>query len=130
MNTRIHYEYRDGSNYHWHGSIVVAGELTPDHWSRVRASCESAEFFIADQVGFPEVFGYKPGPHQSADRRDTGYCYDPDEDHCWHRFPDDAQAWELTADEPTAPYDATQLVTVFEAIAAYGWRPFNPELKL
>jgi hypothetical protein len=129
MNTRINYEYRDASNYHWHGSIVVAGGMTPELWSRIRASCDSREFFIADQVGFPEVFGFKPGPHQSEDRRTMGYSYDPHEDHCWHRFPDEPHAWELTADPPSAPYDVNGMVKVFESIAASGWSPFDPELK-
>lgn len=129
MNTRIHYEYRDASNYHWHGSIVVEGEMTPEVWERIRAACESREFFIADQVGFPEVFGYLPGPHQSEDLRSTGYSYDPHEDHCWHRFPD-SHPWELTTEAPTGLLDVLQLVKVFEAVAESGWRPFNPDIKL
>ncbi len=55
MNTRVHYEYRDGANYHFNSSIVAAGEMTSALWTRLRRACDSgAEYgFIAHQVGFP-----------------------------------------------------------------------------
>ncbi len=128
MNTRIHYEYRDGANYRFDGSIVAAGELTPDLWRRIRGACDTgAEYgFIAHQIGFPEVFGYLPGPHISWLPLGEAPAYDEENDHCWHRLVDDPDAWELTSDAPTDGRTITELVAAFESTAKTGWRVFDP----
>ena len=127
MNTGIHYEYRDGSNYRFHGWFVAAGEMTDQLWARVRAACADGEVFIAHQVGIPEVFGYLPGTHvYSAEHVETGFTYDEDNDHCWHRFHDDPGAWALTNDAPTDERTVEGLVAAFEAAVRTGWQVFDP----
>ncbi len=68
---------------------------------------------------------HRPGPHQDAERRQTGYPYDAEDDHCWHRFPDDPRAWELTSDSATDLRDVRELGLIFEA-AKGRWRVFDP----
>lgn len=129
MNTEITYEYRDWANYRFHATIVVAGELTADMWARMRASCSKDTDcgFIAHQVGLPEVFGYRPGSHiYSADHVRTGYDYDEENDHCWHRFADGDENWCLTTRDPTDKRTALQLVEAFEAASNAGWKSFDP----
>jgi len=129
MNTRITYEYRDGANYHFHSSVVLAGEMTPELWARILATLnkEVDGGFIAHQVGLPEVFGYIGGKHiDSVEHRDSGYEYDKDNDHCWHRFTQDPDVWELVDQPPTGKRDVEELVTEFEAAARSRWRVFDP----
>jgi hypothetical protein len=128
VNTRIHYEYRDGANYHFHGSIVVAGEMTPRLWARIGTACDSGtdRGFIAHQVGIPEVFGYLPGPHINWLPSGEAPEYDEDIDHCWHRLVDDPNAWELTTDAPTDKRSVLEIATAFEEVAKKGWRFFDP----
>ncbi len=125
MNTLVSYEYRDGSNYHWHGSLVLSGEMSAGLWKRIRSACHDGEFFIAHQVGLSEVFGYTPGPHQDVEHRQTGYPYDEEDDHCWHRFPDDPRAWEVTNHMATDPRDVRGLGRIFEASKGR-WQVFDP----
>lgn len=130
MNTEITYEYRDGANYRFHTSVVVAGEMTPKLWARIRATLdEDVEGgFIADQVGLPQAFGYLGGSHiYSDEQKDSGYDYDEEIDHCWHRFADDDQlSVKVTAREPTDKRTVEQLAAAFEAAAKAGWRIFDP----
>lgn len=126
MNTRIRYEYRDASNYYWHGELVVSGEMTAELWQRIRKACESGRDFIAHQVGITEVFGYRPGPHHDDSDRPDGYPYDEDDDHCWHAFEDDPGAWEVTTDAPTDERTVKQLVAAFEISFEAGWIVFHP----
>ena len=130
MNTRIAYEYRDGSNYHFHGEVIIAGEMTAEYWERIRAACEDRELFIAHQVRLPEVFAFLSGPHiHEEGRRHEGYRYDPDEDHCWHRLWDDPGCWELTRKVRTDRRSPLQLVRAFERAAEAGWRVFDPATR-
>ena len=128
MNTRIHYEYRDGSNYRFHGSIVAGGEMTPVLWARMRRACDSgAECgFIAHQVGIPEVFGFLPGPHVTWLPEGEAPAYDEENDHCWHRLTDASGAWELTSDAATDGRAVEELVGAFEVAAKTGWKVFDP----
>jgi hypothetical protein len=129
MNTQITYEYRDGANYRFHNTVIFAGEMTPELWARIRATLdeEVEGGFIADQVGLPQVFGYLGGKHiDSEEHKDSGYEYDEENDHCWHRFADDSEAWELTEQPPTDGRTVQELVGVFEGAALKGWKVFDP----
>ena len=126
MGTRIDYEYTDAGNYHFRNSIVFAGEMTDALWARIRNACESGEFFIAHQVGLPEVFAWLPGPHIRDDEKRDGYAFDDEDDHCWHRFPDDPRAWELTTDKWEQVRSVEELLAAFEAAAKEGWKVFDP----
>jgi len=128
MNTRVDYEYRDGANYRFHASVVVAGEMTDALWRRLRAACDpETEGFIAHQVGFPEVFGFLPGQHiGDPESESTGYRYDEETDHCWHSLSNGDEPWGLTHDVPTDSRTVEQVVKAFEAAKAAGWKPFDP----
>lgn len=126
MNTRLQYEYRDASSYHWYGEVVVAGEMTAELWTRIRKASDELEFFIADQVGLPEVFGFQPGGHQQEPERERGFPFDRDDDHCWHRWLDDPGAWSLTTNAPTDARDVAGLVAAFESANHAGWKQFDP----
>jgi hypothetical protein len=122
MNTKLWYEYRDGANWRFPGAVVVEGEMTPDLWARLRAACEEGEYFFARQVGLAERFAYVAGPHiADPSLQETGYPYDVDLDHCWHRIADDPGAWELTDDQPTDGRTVEEVVLAFEQARHAGW---------
>src|SRR5437867_2519211 len=112
MNTEIRYEYRDAGNYRFHGSIIVAGKMTDALWQRMLSSQDSgAEGFIAHQVRIPEVFGFLPGPHiQESGYRGTGFPYDEEDDHCWHRLADGEEPWKVVEQKRTDRRSVLQLV--------------------
>jgi len=126
VNTRITYEYRDGGSNRFWTDLVLGGEMTEEVWARIRAACGEGCRFIAEQVGLPEVFGFLPGDHIYAPEYcSTGYPFDQDVDHCWHRFPDD-DPWELTRESPTGALTVDELVNAIEQAAAVGWKVFDP----
>lgn len=53
-NTRVHYLYRDASNYKVHKSIVVSGQMTQEMIAACLSACDEGEFFIPSQVNLPE----------------------------------------------------------------------------
>jgi hypothetical protein len=129
MNTAITYEYRDGANYRFHNTLIFAGEMTAELWARLLATLneEVVGGFIADQVDLPQVFGYLGGKHIDSDEhKNSGYEYDEQNDHCWHRFADDPGSWELTEAQPTDKRTVRELVGVFEAAVQKGWKVFDP----
>lgn len=126
MNTRINYEYTDGANYHFRGSLVVKGRMTKALWARILKSCNEGDLFIADQVGFPEVFGFLPGKHiNEEEKRETGYPYD-DEDGCWHRFDCSGVTWRITKARWEQIRSVEEVASSFEKAAREGWRVFDP----
>jgi len=128
MNTRITYQYRDGANYRFHHSIVVAGIMTAELWNLILTTLDTdaERGFIAHQVGLTEVFGFVGGKHiDSEEHRDFGYEYDDQNDHCWHSFSGEDD-WELTGDPVTDKRTVEQLVEAFEATTMAGWKVFDP----
>jgi hypothetical protein len=125
VNTRITYEYRDGAGNTFPMEVVLAGAMTDALWARICAACSDGCQFIAEQVGLPEVFGFLPGDHIYAPEYcATGYPFDQEVDHCWHRFSE--APWELTREEPTGDLTVALLVNAFEQAAAVGWKVFDP----
>lgn len=111
MGVALDYLYRDGSNNKFSERVVFAGALTDELAARLKATLDEGEFFIAGQVGVPEVFAWLRG-------------YEPigDVDHCWH------QVCEVSATDE-APTDARTFAVVVEAFEAAergGWREFEP----
>ena len=70
------YMYRDAGNYKAFGALLLAGEVVEADEKRVIAKLSDGEFFIAEQVGIPILYGelwdYSDGPAE--------------EDHVWHTF--------------------------------------------
>lgn len=74
MNTRIDYLYRDAGNWKTSGFDVLAGALTPEQTTALRRACDGGEYFIASQVGLPDL-----QPRGAA----TDSTFPTDEDHVW-----------------------------------------------
>ncbi len=51
------YMYRDGSNYKAWGSVLLSGEPTDEDVTALKECLESGEYFVAEQVGVPPVYG-------------------------------------------------------------------------
>ena len=117
-NVKVHYLYRDGSNYKKWAEIVflddedLASEFVT---ARLRESFLEDGLFIAHQVRVPEVF-------LAAEDQLT-----PD-DHCFHEF----ESVEATSDAPNDGCGRT--IREFMAEVAgetnCGWRAFDPQDRL
>lgn len=53
-NTKIHYLYRDASNYKIHNEVIIPGILTDQQESQIKNSLDEGEYFIPHLVGLPE----------------------------------------------------------------------------
>lgn len=75
MWTEFEYCYRDAGNFKAFGSVWMAGALDTDQRAIIETKLEGGEFFIAEQVKIPALYGklYKwSSGHSTRD------------DHCWH----------------------------------------------
>lgn len=70
------YSYRDASNYKSFGRLLLTGITSDLDVQRLRNHLESSEFFIAEQMGIPALYGelwkLSRGPTE--------------DDHVWHTF--------------------------------------------
>ena len=51
------YMYRDAANYKAYGPPLLKGEVTEEDQRRLKSKLESGEFFIAEQIGIPALYG-------------------------------------------------------------------------
>jgi hypothetical protein len=86
------YRYRDAANFKAHGALLLEGSLSVSERQELTDRLESGEFFVAEQVGIPPLYGaleeWSNGPTE--------------DDHGWHEFagfrdgvgqPADAHRW-------------------------------------
>lgn len=106
MSTRISYLYRDASNYKQAGSITIIEELTEVQRAVIAATLNDGQFFIPEQVGFPN-------PRDQFEKLS-------EEDHCWCEL-EPAYAFENDASQPTDPRSANEVVAAFVDAADAGW---------
>jgi hypothetical protein len=70
------YFYRDASNYKSWGCVLLAGKVDANVLARLKSRFDSEEFFVAEQLGLPTLYGelweLSDGP--------------TDADHVWHTF--------------------------------------------
>jgi hypothetical protein len=70
------YCYCDASNFKVWGHILLKGVTNANDLKRLQSSFESGEFFIAEQLGLPQLYrvlwGFSDGPTV--------------DDHVWHTF--------------------------------------------
>ena len=70
------YMYRDAANYKACSALLLKGEATEEDRNRLASKLSGGEFFIAEQVGIPVLYGelweYSGGPTE--------------DDHVWHTF--------------------------------------------
>jgi hypothetical protein len=117
-NVKMHYLYRDGSNYKNWAEIVFSGV---DGWSvesatnGLRSAFLPDGLFIAHQVRIPEAF-------LAAEDNLTS------DDHCFHEF----DSVEATSDFPNDPCSRSirQFMAEVAREAEHGWRAFNPQDRL
>jgi len=117
-NVKLHYLYRDGSNYKKWAEVVFsnADDLHADVITRVlRDAFLEDGLFIAHQVRMPEVF-------LAAEDELTF------DDHCFHEF----ASVEVTADAANDACRRSIREFMEEAAreAERGWRAFNPQDRL
>ncbi len=113
-NVRFNYLYRDAGNYKSYGSVVFKNPnnlLLAKIDSRLRKVFFQGEFFIAEQIGVPDVFLYL-NDDISVD------------DHCFHEF----ESVEETTEAPTDPRgrSITGFIKKVEHEAQQGWHAYNP----
>lgn len=114
MNICINYIYRDGSNYKRCGEAVVAnpsGLKTEAVDACITDHLDDGEYFIAHQVGLPEVFHWLNGEYEVTD-----------DDHPWHEF----CGVEETDSPVTHDMTIDDLLKKFEAANREGWKEFGP----
>ncbi len=107
-NTEFSYLYRDASNYKQFGTVVFAGRISEDEWSRLKAACDSGEFFSAEQVRVPSVFLFGDGEYPSNE-----------DDHCWHEV-EDCRFTNKPADDKHGR-TISQFIAEVESAAKKGW---------
>jgi hypothetical protein len=132
VNTKFSYMYRDGGNNKRVGSLTFAGPPSQDLEKRLRQAFDECEYFIAHQIGIPEIFLWNPQMDYDPDDPTTypenmgrdGYCIAEDLDHCWHEL-DGIQA---TMEPANDAHQRTieQFLFEVERIAKHGWQDFKP----
>jgi hypothetical protein len=75
-HSEFRYLYRDASNYKAYGSLILRGLATEIDKAALIERLEAGEFFVAEQVGIPDL--YEPLVALSG-----GVTHD---DHAWHAF--------------------------------------------
>jgi hypothetical protein len=53
MYTRVHYLYRDASNYKQYASVLLEGEISDEEEALIEASLDGGETFVPTQIGWP-----------------------------------------------------------------------------
>lgn len=99
MNTKISYEYRDGSNYRRHGEWTVRGMCSQDQADRLRTAClqdDGRHFFVPSAVGIPSMTPDAAG-------------WDDDLDHPMHSIVDIEMTGEIADDDRSV----TDLIEAF-----------------
>lgn len=88
MWTIFEYCYRDAANYKSFGKLWLDGEMTPAERSIIENRLADGEYFIAEQIGIPPLYGqlYSLSDGHTSD------------DHCWHELFEIRRAAALPAD--------------------------------
>jgi hypothetical protein len=110
-NTKFSYMYRDGSNYKFDGQVIFSGPFTAEQQDRLTARLGGDLFFIAHEVGIPEVAPYATGEYDAN-------C----DDHCFHT----GDPFVLTDEGPTDPRTVEAFVAAVEAAPGIEFDPCDP----
>lgn len=101
-NTRIHYLYRDGSNYKQGHEVIVEGEI---NWEDIAPKLEEGQYFIASQVGLPDI---------QLLWEEKGFTFPTEDDHVYCEIEEDDIDYTPLA--PTEEISAWQLKANFAAV--------------
>ncbi|MGA2195103.1 MAG: hypothetical protein ABSH40_07510 [Bryobacteraceae bacterium] len=110
-NISFDYLYRDTSNYKDSGCVVFLGDGMSIRKAnqRLALAFDSGQYFIAHQIGIPEVFLWNRYPIS-------------DDDHSWLEF----AGLEVTTAQATDLRTLTEVVEAVEKAAKQGWHEFEP----
>ena len=124
------YLYRDASNFKNGGAVTFAnpnGTPVAELEARLKAALEDRMFFVADQVGIPEVFLWAPDADYDRDDPppdlEAGQYVLNEDDHSWHEF----SSLEAGNTPPSDHRTIEQFVVDMEAAQQAGWREFDPK---
>ena len=112
-NTRISYQYRDGSNYKQFQELVLFGTLTVKQQTLIINKLEEGEYFIPSQVGLPDL-------------QDRMISFPNSDDHVWHEL----HSFEDVTKEQTHPMTAKELLNMFKAVKEWSVEETSKELGI
>lgn len=115
-NTRIHYLYRDGSNYKQGHEVIVAGELS---WEDIQPHLDEGTHFIASQVGLENI---------QTMWEEKGFTFPTEDDHVWCEIDEDDI--DYTPLDPTVEITAEELKAAFAAVQEWDVMGTMEELGL
>ena len=95
-NTRIHYLYRDASNYKVSNEIVVPGTFTEEQIDAIIGCLVDREYFITSKIGFPE----------------KKFEDETEDDHPWFEL--HKGDFEPTLEEPQVVNAPEEIVAIFQ----------------
>lgn len=105
MWTLFDYMYRDAGNFKAFGSVALRGRLRHADRQEILDRLDRGEYFIAEQVGVPPLYGelykWSNGPTES--------------DHCWHELVG-FREMKSRCSEHTHTTDAAEFVERFRSI--------------
>lgn len=116
-NTRMHFLYRDMSNYKQGAYMVVAGTFDDAAAARVEAALDRGEWLIVPQLA-DHLGVHVPDPREVM----LDQYPESDDDHCWVEL----TALEATHATPSGEVTVDEVVAAFEACAAEGWNDVDP----
>ena len=110
-NTRLHYLYRDASNYKTCNSVILEGEITPEQYTEMQECCDDHhEMFVPEQLGLDLIRDWET----TAD------------DHPWAEL----DGYEYTNENRDVAMTVEELLELFRK-AKENWRPedYEPEVE-
>src|SRR5271157_5760816 len=96
MNTKITYQYRDGSNWKQFKEVILFGEISTTGRAKLYKHCDEGEWFIPSQVGLEDLQHLMTG-------------FPGGDDHVWHEL----IGFEFTEEPPTEVMTSKEFVTRF-----------------
>jgi len=114
MNTELNLEYRDAANWGTSETVILAGEITPELYDRIKRKLSGGDDLIAYQVGLPT-------PSEKMDEYAT---FPTEDDHVWttiSEFTDEPDSVQdlLTDAEPTEEMTLEEFVEKLEQISEW-----------
>jgi hypothetical protein len=134
-NLVFNYSYRDADNYKRTGLVIFKGTPeyfghlnNPEFLSEIQKHLSDGEYFVANQIGIPEIFLWNPNakydpddPELNPEDYKDGYLI-TESDHCFHEF----NGLEETEEKPTDFRTPGQFLADLKKASTEGWQVFLP----
>ena len=114
MPIKFSYLYRDAANHKKSHTVVLDnpdGLTLPEVTNQITPLLSDDEFFIADQIGIPEIFLWETGKSDATD------------DHCWHEF----SGLSETDETDESLCTVNELLEQMQIASLNGWAEFLVE---